>query len=172
MRMPPLKLRRHLIVVAALAPPLVLVVSCIKNDAYEEEFYEPGGVLQRAPEIWAEVMAGRDALGLHRLAEAEARFRSALADIDRNFGPIPVDMRRTFFRERFGALAGLADTLAVQGQFAEAMPVYGAALSSYREGLRIVAPEFKMSDDPEVAKLLERRAACLREIEGRAISTK
>lgn len=169
MGIPPLKLWMLLIGVAALTLPLSLVVALIKQDAREEDFYGPGGVLQRSPRVWAEVMEGREALSLNRLDEAEARFHAALELVNLTNGPIPVDMRVTHYREASGALAGLADTLAARSRFAEAMPVYEEALSLYREGLGIVAPEANMSSDPEVAELLKRREACLREVEGRAV---
>ncbi len=165
MWMPKLKLWMLLIAVAVLSSPLAFLVSCIVDDAKEEEFFGADGVLQRGPRIWTQLSAGRDALRRHRPAEAEARFRSALEEIGRNIGSIPVDMSVCFGQERFNAWGGLADALAAQGRPAEALPLYGEALASLRDIPKSLASEVDISDDPRVAELLKNRAACLKALD-------
>src|SRR5262245_50231807 len=66
-----------------------------------------------SPAFASAIGAARVAYGERRLAEAEAIYRNLLADVPSN-------------RE---ALASLADLLAEQGRFAEAEPLYRAALA-------------------------------------------
>ena len=167
MGFPRLRLRTLLIAIAVLALLMAVLIPAIRNRASLDEFYSPGGVLDRRPKICAEIAAGNDALTRQEPGEAETRFRAALENIGRNVGPIPIDMSLSFYIEKSDALAGLANALAMQNRFDEAVTIYGDALTMLEDGLKVAAPEINVRDDPRVAELLERKKACEKAIEQR-----
>jgi hypothetical protein len=128
MRLPRFRLRTLMIAIAVLAPIFAVASVLVAIGSALDDFYGPRGKLGLEQQIAIEIAAGTYDLQESRYVSAENRYRSALS-LNNELRALSTRHGWETMHSYGELLIGLADALAGQHRYSEAVPLYDKILA-------------------------------------------